>query len=290
MAGKKFEAGLAGGITEAGLEVPGKREYRPPKSLKQLILEDEKPETEIYRRLIALWPEISDNRLREIITGVDGERLRKILDLAETTGKPVQYYEEFLAPSLDYSLHLRLDAIYRYWRFILPKIEPLLEKINADLSASWQYTIDDRKYHGQLSLFLDGQQKPLRLFERIGGRPIIGSPYESWPCIETIKNHIKATQEGISSLLETQVDLTARALELNTLIERFRELQNSFFRLDPLSGVNFPPKFAKTIGHIKKKIIYGNVFTLGCAWCPPRKHEIVQIIILEPRKGGEAHG
>ncbi|MEM1977265.1 MAG: hypothetical protein QXX29_05145 [Nitrososphaerota archaeon] len=289
MAGKKFEAGLAGGIIEAGFEVPGPKKYQPKKSLKDLLREDRRPENEIYRKALELWPGITDAQVRELLS-IDRERLTKVVRLCELTGKNLTFFEEFLSPSLDYELHLQLDVIYRYWSFVLPRIQALLDLIDEKLCAEWFYDINGEKFRGKLALFLDNKQVPLELYERLG-KPVIGSLYGFWPCAEAVRSRIRAAQEAITSLLETQVDLTARALELNTLIERFRELQNSFFRLDPLSGVNFPPKFAKTIGHIKKKIIYGNVFTLGCAWCPPRKHEIVQIIILEPRKGeGEGHG
>ena len=43
------------------------RKYTKPRSLKELVRESKDPKLEVYQRLIKLWPQIPENRLKEVI-------------------------------------------------------------------------------------------------------------------------------------------------------------------------------------------------------------------------------
>ncbi|MEM3647314.1 MAG: hypothetical protein QW334_04115 [Thermofilum sp.] len=285
--GKKLpEAHVSGGIIEAGFEVPGPKKYQPQKFLKDLLREDARPENEVYRRLIRAWPDITEGRLREIIQTVGHERLSKVLSLCELTGKHPSFFEEFLGADCDYKI---FDSTFRYWTFVLPRLQALLESFDKRLSVEWSYEVDERKFKGVLGFFLDGAQLPLELFEEFR-KPVIGASYSHWPCIKVIEARIKVLQELIIQSLQSQTDSSPLVFEFNELIARYKDLKNSYFKVNPLSFITVPLRYAKEIGHLQRRFLYGNRFELPCAWCSQRRHEIVLIAILEPRRGGETHG
>jgi len=280
------EAHVSGGIIEAGFEVPGPKKYQPKKSLKDLLREDTRAENEVYRRLIRAWPSITEERLKEIIQTVGHERLSKVLSLCELTGKHLSYFEEFLTTNCDYKI---FDSTFRHWTFVLPRLQALLESFDKRLSVEWLYDVDGRKFKGVLGFFLDGAQLPLELFEEFR-KPVIGASYSHWPCVKVIEARIKTLQELIMQSLQNQMDSSSLVFELNELIARYKELRNSYFKVNPLSFITVPLRYAKEIGYIQKRYLFGNRFNIPCAWCPQKRHEVVLMALLEPRKGGETHG
>lgn len=267
---RKESLGLSFGGFSSGV---GKlKEWKPRASLKQIFLQDTQPTNEIYRKLLRLWPDVSDEKFEEIVLEVDRERLNKVIELVELAKKPISFFTEFLERTCNYHV---LDALYRYYKVVLPRALEVVEKINEELSVNWDYNIDGRKFRGTLSLFVDNEQKPLKIFSNKFDKPEIGSPFESWPCFKTIERKMHALKEICLSSRENLIELVY-------LNERYESLKNDYYKFDPQTfGIFFPTKFAY---RLHGKLLYCNSYSIGCAFCPQGNHDLVLITLLEAKK------
>jgi len=250
------------------------QKYQPTPPLKELILRDNNPVNEVYRDLIKAWPDINDFQLKNIITSVDKERIRKVLHLAEKMGRSVENLNEFLEPEYNHKI---FDSLYRYYVHVLPKVEPILEKINEELGVDHKFHIDGKIYTGRIFFFIDGEQKKLDLYTNKFGKPVIGSPYTDWPCFSKIQNTLNQLKEEVFQSLE-------KIHTLSELFERYLSLRDSVFIIDPKSLISFPVKYVKRYGTLSKKLLYANTFTLPCAFCKQGNHDLVLIALLEAKK------
>ena len=247
-----FEAGRS--IELGGIEAPEARKlkpWRPKKSLKELIVESSDPRLEIYRKLIRAWPQISNAKLTEIVREVDRDRLEKVLYLHEKTGR---IFEELLDPNLSYEELKILDSVRRYYGLLeIAERQGILEKLKKAEPLDHQVTIDGRKFKAKLYAFLDSKPVRLDYYPNEFGKPVIGLPYASWPCLEDVKAELKERARKIAEHI-LEVD-SSEVEQLRMMAERIRDLERDFLRLDIKAFIQFPPKYA-----LKKGLLGGHVF------------------------------
>jgi len=271
---KVVEAGLSS-ITVKPLQVrvesPDAKQLRPwapPKPLKQLILEDERPQAELYKRLIKAWPDISDSKLREILEEVPRERIEKVLTIYDACGK---LFTEFLDPNLAYEEILLLDRVYLYYR-LLDEARRLGLLDNLEEGLEHKVTIDNKQYKAMLYAFLDEKRASLNFYPDSFDRPKLGIPYRDWPCLEKVKEAVRRRAEDLAnSLRELRVNRD-ELLNLQNEIEHLRELENSFLPLGIENFITFPTKYAVKDGVFGANL-YVNKIMLPCGLCD-RRHTL----------------
>ena len=241
---------------EGGLESPDARKLRPwkpKKSLKEVIMESRDPRLGIYRKLIQAWPNISNAKLTEIMREVDRDRLEKVLYLHEKTGR---IFEEFLDQNLSYEELKILDSVRRYYGLLeIAERQGILEKLKKAEPLDHQVTIDGRKFKAKLYAFLDSKPVRLDYYPNEFGKPVIGLPYASWPCLEKFKLKTKEEAKQIAeNILTGEID-PERIDKLNEMLRRILDLENDFLRLSIELFVQFPVKYTA-----KKGLLGGHIY------------------------------
>jgi len=271
---KVVEAGLSS-ITVKPLQVrvesPDAKQLRPwapPKPLKQLILEDERPQAELYKRLIKAWPDISDSKLREILEEVPRERIEKVLTIYDACGK---LFTEFLDPNLAYEEILLLDRVYLYYR-LLDEARRLGLLDNLEEGLEHKVTIDNKQYKAMLYAFLDEKRASLNFYPDSFDRPKLGIPYTDWPCLQKFKESVRRKAENLATLLKELRVNRDELLNLQNEIEHLRELENSFLPLGIENFIIFPLKYTVKNGVFGANL-YVNKILLSCALCG-RQHAL----------------
>jgi len=268
---KVVEAGLSS-VTAKPLQVrveaPDAKQLKawaPPKSLKQQVLQDERPQAELYKRLIKAWPDISDAKLREILEEVPRERIEKALYVYDFSGR---LFDEFLEPNLTHEQIILLDRVHRYYH-LLSEAKEL--RILEDLKGGFHYdvSIDGKKYKAELFAFLDQKRASLNFYPDSFDRPKLGIPYTDWPCLQKFKEAVRRRAENLAaSLMELRVNRN-ELLSLQNEIEHLRELENSFLPLGIENFITFPTKYA-----VKDGVFGGNLYVnkiiLPCGLCGKR--------------------
>jgi len=238
------------------------RPWSPPKSLKQQILEDQRPQAELYKKLINAWPDISDSKLREIITETPQEWIEKTLAIYQACGK---LFTEFLDPNLTYEQILLLDRISLYYR-LLDQAGRLGLLDNLEQGLEHKITIDNKQYKAMLFAFLDGKRASLNFYADEFDRPKLGIPYTDWPCFEKFKEAVRRKAENLAnSLMDLRVNRD-ELLNLQNEIEHLRQLENSFLPLRIEHFIIFPVKYVTKDG-VFGTHLYVNRVILTCGLC-----------------------
>jgi len=242
--------------------------WKPPKPLKQRILEDDRPQAELYKKLIKAWPDISDSKLAEVIQEVPRERIEKLLYVYDSSGR---LFEEFLDPHLTYQQILLLDRISLYYR-LLDEAGRLGLLDNLEEGLEHKVTIDNKQYKAMLYAFLDEKRASLNFYPDSFDRPKLGIPYRDWPCLEKVKEAVRRRAEDLAnSLRELRVNRD-ELLNLQNEIEHLRELENSFLPLGIENFITFPTKYAVKDGVFGANL-YVNKIMLPCGLCD-RRHTL----------------
>jgi len=241
--------------------------WTPPKSLRQRILEDDRPQAELYKQLIRCWPSISDAKLKEILEGTPRDRIEKVLAIHKESNK---LFTEFLEPNITYEELLLLDRIHRYYILLsqakqLDLIENLKEGFNYKLE------IDSKKYNAELFAFLDDKRASLNLYPDQFNHPVLGIPYSDWPCLEKFKEKIRMQAKNVSAkILELRIQEEEIA-SLTDMLKYLKELENSFFQLSIELFITFPVKYTAKDG-VFGSHIYVNKIQLPCSLCGKQHH------------------
>ena len=260
-----FEAGKA--IRLGEVESPETRKLRPwrPKMpLKELVEKSDDPRLMIYKRLLKVWPNISNARFSEIVQEVDRDRLEKVLYLHEKTGR---IFEEFLASDLSIEETRILDAVYRYYHLLeRAEKEGILDLIKKCNSLDHRVTIDGHKFKAKLYAILDSKPVKLDYYPDEFGKPVIGLPYTSWPCFNDFKLKAKQEAERIAqNILTGQID-PIEIDQLNEIYQKILSLERDFLRLNISMFIQFPVKYSAKKGLLGGHI-YLNRIRYPCGLC-----------------------
>jgi hypothetical protein len=243
------------------------RKYTKPKSLKELIRESKDPKLEVYQRLIKLWPQISESRLKEVIEHVDPNILRKILDLSEAMNKAIEFFEEFLVRDLTYSQHIMLDSLYRHYFVLAPKYMELVKQLKG--GVKYLIEVDSKKFDLQVFFLVDGVRMPID-FYMDGWEKTLGLEYRFMPCVENIRKRIRELTTTINKEAE------------NTSLEKIERLKyalidleragKEIIRINPKNIVSFPPNY-----NIHRFYVSEQKQPLPCEYC--NTHHIFTTIV-----------
>ena len=242
--------------------------WKPPKPLKQRILEDDRPQAELYKKLIKAWPDISDSKLAEVIQEVPRERIEKLLYVYDSSGR---LFEEFLDPHLTYQQILLLDRISLYYR-LLDEAGRLGLLDNLEEGLEHKITIDNKQYKAMLFAFLDGKRASLNFYPDQFDRPRLGIPYHDWPCLEKFKEAVRRKAENLAASLKELNINSDDLMNLKNEIEHIKELENSFLPLGIETFITFPVKYAVKDG-VFGAHLYVNRIILTCGLCG-RQHSL----------------
>lgn len=156
------------------LETPPKKWIRP-KTLKQIILESSDPKLSVYKKLLAMWPSLQENRLREIIQHVSADRLERVLKLCELLGRSPEFFEEFLARDLTTQQHQVLDALLAFYTRLLPQYEDTIKRLRSEDAKDYPIEIDGKLYKCKVWFLVDGNVIPIDFYAR-GYKRVLGLP------------------------------------------------------------------------------------------------------------------
>jgi len=244
------------------------RPWSPPKPLKQQIMEDERPQAGVYKRLIKAWPDIADSKLREILEGTPRERIEKTLAIYEACGR---LFTEFIEPNLTHEQILMLDKIYLYYELLEEaRGRRLLDGLDDGLE--YKVAIDNKTYKASLYAFLDGQRASLNFYPDEFNRPKLGIPYRDWPCLQKIKEAVRRRAENLAIAIKELKLNKDELANIQAEIDHIRELENSFLPLGIESFIYLPPKYVVKDG-LLGPYIYVNRITLPCGLCG-KQHSI----------------
>jgi hypothetical protein len=243
------------------------RKYTKPRSLKELIRDSQDPKLEVYQRLIKLWPQIPENRLKEVIEHVDPSILRKILDLSEAMNRGVEFLEEFLVRDLTYSQHIMLDGLYRHYFVLAPKYVELVKQLKD--GVRYPIEVDSKKYDFEVFFFVDGVRMPIDFYVD-GWEKTLGLEYRFMPCVENIRKRIRELTSTINKEAE------------NTSLEKIEQLRyalidlekagKELIRINPNNIVSFPPRY-----NVHRFYVSEQKQPLPCEYC--NTHHIFTTII-----------
>jgi hypothetical protein len=254
-------------VTVEAPDVKQLKPWTPPKSLRQRILEDDRPQAELYKQLIKAWPDITDAKLREIIEGTPLDRIEKVLQIHEESNK---LFTEFLEPNITYEELLLLDRIHRYYILLSQAKEvSLLENLKEGFN--YKLEIDSKKYNAELFAFIDDRQASLNFYPDQFNRPILGIAYSDWPCFSKIKEKLKQKAEALAASLKELRFNKDEFMNLETELEYVKELESSFFQLSIELFVTFPIKYTVKDG-VFGSHIYVNKIQLPCSLCGKQHH------------------
>jgi len=234
--------------------------WRPPKPLKQRIMEDTSPQAELYKKLIKAWPDISDVKLREIVTETPSERIEKVISIYEMCGK---LFTEFLEPNLTYEEIMILDRVYRYYH-LLAQAKELLGDLRDGLK--YKVEIDGRKHEAELFLYIDNHKVQVNFYPDSYDRPQLGIAYSEWPCLPKFREGLQRKAEAIAEKLKTLEISKDEFLNLQTMLEYLREFEQSFYPLYIEFFITFPIKYTKKDGLLGSHICL-NKIQMPCSLC-----------------------
>jgi hypothetical protein len=242
--------------------------WTPPKSLKQRILEDDRPQAELYKQLINAWPSISDAKLKEILEGTPRDRVEKVLTIHKESGK---LFTEFLEPNITYEEILLLDRVHRYYLLLSQaKRSGLLE--NLKNGFKYDVSVDGKKYQAELFAFVDNVPVSINFYPDSFNKPVLGIPYSSWPCLEEFKKKIREQAKSISEHLLQLVVKEDEVANLTEMLKYLKELENSYLQLSIELFVTFPIKYAVKDGLLGPYICLNRI-QLPCSLCD-KQHNI----------------
>jgi hypothetical protein len=254
-------------VTVEAPDVKQLKPWTPPKSLRQRILEDDRPQAELYKQLIKAWPDITDAKLREILEGTPRDRIEKVLAIHKESNK---LFTEFLEPNITYEELLLLDRIHRYYILLSQAKEvSLLENLKEGFN--YKLEIDSKKYNAELFAFIDDRQASLNFYPDQFNRPILGIAYSDWPCFSKIKEKLKQKAEALAASLKELRFNKDEFMNLETELEYVKELESSFFQLSIELFVTFPIKYTVKDG-VFGSHIYVNKIQLPCSLCGKQHH------------------
>ena len=243
------------------------RPWTPPKQLREIILESDDPRLEVYRKLINVWPDITDAKLREILEGTPRDRIEKLLAIHKTSGK---LFTEFLEPNITYEEILLLDRIYRYY-ILLSQAKELGLLENLKNGFKYDASVDGKKYQAELLAFVDNVPVSINFYPDSFNRPVLGVPYSDWPCLEKFKEKIRMQAKNVSEkILELRIQEEEIA-SLTDMLKYLKELESSFFQLSIELFVTFPIKYTAKDG-VFGSHIYVNKIQLPCSLCGKQHH------------------
>jgi len=197
--------------------------WKPPKGLKERIMEDASPQADLYKRLIQAYPNITDAKLREILEEVPSERVEKTLAIYEACGK---LFHDFLEPNLTYEEIMILDRVFRYHN-LLAQAKELLGDLRDGLK--YKVEIDGHKHEAELFLYIDNHKVQVNFYPDSYDRPQLGIPYSEWPCLPKFRERLQRKAEAIAEKLKTLEISKDEFLNLQTELEYLRELERSFY-------------------------------------------------------------
>jgi hypothetical protein len=244
------------------------RPWQPPKPLKQRILESDDPQLEVYRKLIQAWPSISDGELREILQGTPRDRIEKVLAIYKESEK---LFVEFLQPNITYEEILLLDRIYRYY-LLLNQAKQLGLLENLKNGFKYDVSVDGKAYQAELLAFVDNVPVSINLYPDSFNRPVLGVPYNSWPCLQKFREKVRMQAKNVSEkILELRIQ-EEEVISLTNMLKYLKELENSFFQLSIELFVTFPIKYTVKDG-VFGSHIYLNKIQIPCSLCG-KQHNI----------------
>jgi len=263
-----------GFFVESGIVSRKPRLWKPKKPLKEIIMESRDPRLSIYRELLKTYPDLSNAKLRDILTECDPERLRKILTIVKHSGRKEILNEYLDAPS-DSRILEWIDQIYSYYIFKLPNFERLKPNLEDDHKVEWNYNINGKRYRGMIWMICDRHCLPLKLWEGFSpsSQPIIGVHAQDLPCFQNLEKSIRELGESIAQNPFNREKIR----ELNSFLEDWEKAKEKLaFQIKPESLPNFPPKYTKNG-------LFLHRFTRRCDLCK-KEHEYWIILKLKRKR------
>jgi len=244
------------------------RPWQPPKSLKRRILEDDRPQAELYKRLINALPDVTDVKLREILEGTPLDRIEKVLEIHNVCGK---LFTEFLEPNLTYEQILILDRIRLYHRLLeeARKIG-LFDKLEEGFE--YKVTIDNKQYKALLFAFIDDKRASLNFYPDQFNRPTLGIPYLDWPCLPKAKEKLRQKAEALAASLKELALNNDELMGLKAELDHLKGLEQDFMPLSVENFITIPVKYTMREGVLGPHL-YINRMTIPCGLCN-RQHSI----------------
>jgi hypothetical protein len=236
--------------------------WTPLKSLRQRILEDNRPQAELYKQLIRCWPSISDAKLKEILEGTPRDRVEKVLTIHKESGK---LFTEFLEPNITYEEILLLDRVHRYYLLLSQaKRSGLLE--NLKNGFKYDVSVDGKKYQAELLAFVDNVPVSINFYPDSFNRPVLGVPYSDWPCLPKARERLRQKAEALAASLKELRFNKDEFMNLETELEYVKMLEQDFMPLNIENFIIIPPKYT-----VKQNLlgphIYVNRINLPCGLC-----------------------
>jgi len=242
------------------------RKYTRPKSLKELIRDSQDPKLQIYQRLIRLWPQIPESRLKEVIEHVDPSRLAKVLDLCQVTGKSVEFFNEFLARELTYQQYNILDNLYNFYLNILPRYDGIIKILKEENSVEYPIEIDGKTYKFKVWFLIHGAVAPIDFYS-LGFKKVLGVPKTFLSCYRNISKKIGELIEKIQREPKTEY-----IEQLRYAIIDKEAFQKEILEINPVAAVTFPPRY-----NLKGVYILEYTSPFICSYCGINHHYLTVI-------------
>jgi len=242
------------------------KKWNERKTLKQAIRENRDPRLSVYRRLLELWPQIPESRLREIVESVDPSRLEKIIKLSETVSKSIEFFQEFLARELTYQQLVILDNLYRHYFILAPKYVELVKQLKD--GVRYPIEVDSKKYDFEVFFLVDGVRMPIDFYVD-GWEKTLGLEYRFMPCVENIKKRIRE----LTSIIAQADNISLEKIEqLRYALIDLERVEKELIRINPKNIVSFPPKY-----NIHRFYVSEQKQPLPCEYC--NTHHIFTTIV-----------
>jgi hypothetical protein len=233
------------------------RKWQAPKTLKTLIMESDDPRLAIYKRFLKLWPAIPESDLKTIIQEVSQDRLARVLDLVENFGLPLnKLAERFLHANVSAAEIMMLDALTRFYRYLWPRYENIIKKLEDDSAITYEIEIDNKRFRFKVHLLFDGEPVKLDFYQR-GHRKVVGVPRAALKCAERLREKLN----NIIDELKTNPS-TEKIEEIKHLLIDYEQTKNNLIEIDPKTCINFPPDLNRYKAYISE---YRSPF--ACPYC-----------------------
>jgi hypothetical protein len=261
---------LKSGITQlpqpiheaGGVYTPEKpRKWSERKTLKQVIKESEDPRLSVYRRLLELWPQIPEGKLREIVENIDPNRLEKILKISEAMGKSVEFLQEFLARDLTYQQYNVLDSLYNFYLNILPRYDGIEKILREENSVEYPIEIDGKTYKFKVWFLIHGAVAPIDFYS-LGFKKVLGVPKTYLSCYQNISKKIGQLIEKIQRDPKTEY-----IEQLRYAIIDKEAFEKEILEINPLAAITFPPRY-----NLRKIYLSEYTSPFTCNYCGINHH------------------